>query len=97
MHMPLLWSCSLGFILEAAKSIYSANFLRKTKFFSASIKVDSTKNNAEGKHKVLVKFFVFCLCLFRILEEEYYGHRKRLRERFLKSKFCGFADDEVIE
>jgi DNA repair protein RadC len=27
----------------------------------------------------------------------YFGHRKRLRERFLKSGFSGMADHEVIE
>ena len=27
----------------------------------------------------------------------YYGHRKRLRERFLKNGLAGFAEHEVIE
>ncbi|MBW2301138.1 MAG: hypothetical protein JRF46_12790 [Deltaproteobacteria bacterium] len=27
----------------------------------------------------------------------YHGHRKRLRERFLKSGFIGMADHEVVE
>ncbi len=30
-------------------------------------------------------------------EPHYHGHRKRLRERFLKSGFTGFAEHEVIE
>jgi DNA repair protein RadC len=30
-------------------------------------------------------------------EPHYYGHRQRLRERFLKSGLAGFADYEVIE
>ena len=31
------------------------------------------------------------------LEPHYHGHRNRLRERFLKSGFTGFAEHEVIE
>ncbi|MDR1255596.1 MAG: DNA repair protein RadC [Puniceicoccales bacterium] len=31
------------------------------------------------------------------MNRECYGHRKRLRERFLKSEFRGFADHEVVE
>src|SRR5436305_959577 len=27
----------------------------------------------------------------------YYGHRQRLRDRFLRSGFAGFADHEVVE
>ena len=27
----------------------------------------------------------------------YYGHRKRLRERFLKNGLTGFAEHEVVE
>jgi len=27
----------------------------------------------------------------------YYGHRQRLRERFLKSGFEGFAEHEIVE
>ena len=27
----------------------------------------------------------------------YHGHRKRLRERFLKSGLAGFAEHEVVE
>ena len=30
-------------------------------------------------------------------EAHYHGHRKRLRERFLKSGLAGFAEHEVIE
>jgi len=30
-------------------------------------------------------------------EEHYLGHRQRLRERFLKAGFAGFADHEIIE
>jgi DNA repair protein RadC len=30
-------------------------------------------------------------------EPHYYGHRKRLRERFLRSGLAGFADHEVVE
>ncbi|MDR3274041.1 MAG: DNA repair protein RadC [Puniceicoccales bacterium] len=29
--------------------------------------------------------------------KEHEGHRKRLRERFLKGGFCGFADHEIVE
>jgi DNA repair protein RadC len=32
-----------------------------------------------------------------VLNEEYYGHRERLRKRFLKGEFRGFGDYEVIE
>jgi DNA repair protein RadC len=32
-----------------------------------------------------------------VLNKEHYGHRKRLRERFLKNEFCGFADHEIVE
>ena len=27
----------------------------------------------------------------------YYGHRKRLREKFIKNGFDGFADYEIVE
>ncbi len=30
-------------------------------------------------------------------ELHYHGHRKRLRDRFLKSDFDGFAEHEVVE